>query len=57
MKPIAPAVEQAGSSSRQQKLIPITDLEKYLEDGYRCECVIESMGKAIVSLPQRVVRA
>jgi len=57
LKPIAPAVEQAGSSSRQQKLIPITDLEKYLEDGYRCECVIESMGKAIVSLPQRVVRA
>jgi len=57
LKPIAPAAEQAGGSSRQQKLIPITDLEKYLEDGYRCEYVIESMGKAIVSLPQRVVRA
>ena len=57
LKPIAPGVDQAGSSSRQQKLIPINDLEKYLEDGYRCEYVIESMGKAIVSLPQRVVRA
>jgi hypothetical protein len=57
LKPIAPAVEQAGSSSRQQKLIPITDLEKYLDEGYRCEYVIESMGKAVVSLPQRVVRA
>jgi hypothetical protein len=56
LKPIAPAVEQVGSS-RQQKLIAINDLEKYLEDGYRCEYVIESMGKAIVSLPQRVVRA
>jgi len=50
LKPIAPAIEQVGS--RQQKLIPITDLEKYLEDGYRCEYVIESMGKAIVSLPR-----
>jgi hypothetical protein len=57
LKPIAPAVEQVGSSSRQQKLIAITDLEKYLDEGYRCEYVIESMGKAIVSLPQRVVRA
>jgi hypothetical protein len=56
LKPTAPAVEQSGGS-RQQKLIAITDLEKYLEDGYRCEYVIESMGKAIVSLPQRVVRA
>jgi len=57
LKPIAPAVEQAGSSSRQQKLIPITDLEKYLEDGYRCEYVIESMGKLWSALPQGVVRA
>jgi len=58
LKPIAQAVEQSGSSScRQQKLIPLTDLEKYLEDGYRCERVIESMGKAIVSLPQGAGRA
>jgi len=57
LKPIAPAVEQSGSSSRQQKLIPITDLEKYLDEGYRCEYVIESMGKAIVSLPQGGGRA
>jgi hypothetical protein len=57
LKPIAPAVEQSGGSSIQQKLISITDLEKYLEDGYRCEYVIESMGKAIVSLPQGVMRA
>jgi hypothetical protein len=57
LKPIAPAVEQVGSSSRQQKLIPITDLEKYLDEGYRCEYVIESMGKAIVSLPREIGRA
>jgi hypothetical protein len=57
LKPIAPAVEQVGSSSRQQKLVPITDLEKYLDEGYRCEYVIESMGKAIVSLPREIGRA
>jgi len=56
LKPIAPAVEQVGSSI-QQKLIPITDLEKYLDEGYRCEYVIESMGKAIVSLPHGGGRA
>jgi hypothetical protein len=50
LKPIAPAVEQS-SSIMQQKLISLTDLEKYLEDRYRCEYVIESMGKAVVSLP------
>jgi ribosomal protein S13 len=48
-----PAVE---SKRGRQKLIPLDELEKYLEEGWRCEHVIESMGKAIVSLPESEVR-
>jgi len=49
-----PAVESKGL---RQKLIPIDELEQYLGEGWRCEHVIESMGKAVVSLPEGEVRA
>ena len=54
LKPPVPAVESKGG---RQKLIPIDELEQYLGEGWRCEHVIESMGKAVVSLPEGEVRA
>jgi hypothetical protein len=48
-----PAVESKGL---RQKLILLDELEKYLGEGWRCEHVIESMGKAVVSLPEGEVR-
>jgi hypothetical protein len=54
LKPPAPAVESKGG---RQKLIPLDELEKYLEEGWRCEHVIEGMGRAVVSLAEGEVRA
>jgi len=55
LKPPAPAVESKGGG--RQKLIPLDELEAHLQSGWRCEHVIESMGKAVVSLPEGGAKA
>jgi len=45
LSPRAP-MEEAG-----QRLVSLQELETYLHKGWRCEHVIEGMGKAVVSLP------
>ncbi|MCL4436412.1 MAG: site-specific integrase [Thaumarchaeota archaeon] len=39
--------------AKEQKLVPLDALEKYLVKGWRCDHIIESRGQAVISIPTR----